>query len=236
MKTKNLPIILLATVVIGSMFADKIIEFYIDVQWFEVYKIESVFWTIFLAQFGLGLLFGGLFFGLTYGVLISIFRKTQHLPILLGEDIRREIPFLELIAHNLKSLIFSIPVLLSLFVSLMVGQQWDVILKFFNRVPFNQFDPIFGKDLSCYLFELPFITLIKDIAWQALGVIIIGSGIIYFLKRSIYLGAKGVAMLPEARRTFSLLAGLAFALLALNFYLGQFELLTEGNGVVAGIG
>ena len=155
MKTKKLPIILLVTVIVGSIFADKIIEFYIDARWFGIYHIESVFWTVFYAQFGFGLLIGTLFFGLTYGTLISIFRKTQHLPILLGEDLRREIPFLELIANNLKSLVLAVPLLLSLFVGLLVGQQWEVILKFFHSVPFNQVDPVFGRDFSFYLFDLP---------------------------------------------------------------------------------
>ena len=75
--------ILAAVIFVGSMFADKIISFYIDLLWFKNHGIASVLWTVVISQFGFGFLVGVLFFIITYGFLISVYRKTSHLPILL---------------------------------------------------------------------------------------------------------------------------------------------------------
>ena len=47
--------ILFGIVVIGSMFAEKIVEFYFDWIWFTNHQFDSVFWTIVLSQWGFGL-------------------------------------------------------------------------------------------------------------------------------------------------------------------------------------
>ena len=43
-------IILAGTVIIGSMFAEKIISFYFDWIWFNSHEIGSVFWTVVFSQ------------------------------------------------------------------------------------------------------------------------------------------------------------------------------------------
>ncbi|MCP5106833.1 MAG: COG1615 family transporter, partial [bacterium] len=53
--------ILAGVVILGSMFADRLVGFYTDWLWFDKYEYKSVLLTILGAQFGLGLLVGGLF-------------------------------------------------------------------------------------------------------------------------------------------------------------------------------
>jgi uncharacterized membrane protein (UPF0182 family) len=67
-------------------------------------------------------------------------------------------------------------------------------------------------------------------------VVSLGVGLIYFFKRFIYVGPTGVVVLPDAKRTFSGLAGLFFLLFASGFYLQGYELLTEGGSLISGIG
>ena len=52
----------------------------------------------------------------------------------------------------------------------------------------------------------------------------------------MYVGPTGVVLQAEARRPLSLLAAYFFILLAIEFHLQRFTLLSGGNGVVAGIG
>lgn len=233
---KNAILILGAAVIVGAMFAGKIVEFYFDLLWFRTQGLESALWTIVGSQLGFGALAGGSFFLLTYGFLGSAYRKTQHLPIALAEEFRRDMPFLDLIASNLKPLVFAVPLVLSLMAGLVAGQRWDIFLKFLNRVPFRQADPIFGLDYSFYLFTLPLLSMAKNILVEGLAVSAVGTGVVFFFKRSFYLGPRGPQLTPEARRTLSLLAGFASALLAFNFYLDRYQLMTNGSGVVSGIG
>ena len=64
-RPKKWLVILLAAVLIGAMFADKLIAFYIDLLWFSQYGFMSVIITVLGAQFSFGILFGGLFFLVT---------------------------------------------------------------------------------------------------------------------------------------------------------------------------
>ena len=228
--------ILTGVVIIGALFADKILVFYIDWLWFENLGFQSVLWTTVGSQLGLGLLVGVSFFAITYLFIRRTFNRTSHLPILLSDQMRQELPFLDLMVVNLKPLVLLGPLLIAMMTGLVMSQKWDILLMYFNAVSFDGGDPIFGKDYSFYLFVLPFWVLFKSILWEALVVISIGVGLIYFFKRFVYLGPSGVVVLPEARRTLCFLAGLFFILLAVDFYFQRFGLLTEGNGVVTGIG
>jgi len=119
---------------------------------------------------------------------------------------------------------------------LVMAQQWETLLQFFNSSSYGEVDPIFGKDISFYFFTLPLWLLVKSLLWETMIVLSLGVGLIYFFKRFIYVGPTGVVLLPDARRTLSGLAGLFFLLFASEFYLQRYELLTQGDSLIAGIG
>ena len=225
-----------AVVFVGSIFADKILSFYVDWLWFESHGIASVLWTVLVSQFGLGFLVGILFFLITYGFLMRVYKKTSHLPILLSDQVRREIPLLDIIAGNLKLLILVAPLVLGVMTGLVMSQQWEVVLQYLNASSFDLPDPIFGKDVAFYVFNLPFLLMVKSLIWEIMIVISIGVGLIYFFKRFVYIGATGIVLLPEARRTLSGLVGCFFLLFASEFFLQRYELLTKGNELISGIG
>ncbi len=228
--------ILAAVVFAGSLFADKILSFYVDWLWFESHGITSVLWTVVVSQFGFGLLTGVVFFLLTFGFLNHVYKKTSHLPILLSDQARREVPLLDIMASNLKLLILMIPLILAVMTGLVMAQQWETLLQYLNASLYGEVDPIYGKDISFYFFTLPLWLLVKSLLWETMIVLSIGVGLIYFFKRFIYVGPTGVVLLPDARRTLSGLAGLFFLLFASEFYLQRYELLTEGSSLIAGIG
>lgn len=235
-KIKKWLFILAAVVFAGSLFADKILSFYIDWLWFESHGFTSVLWTVLLSQFGFGLLTGTLFFLLTYGFLYRVLKKTSHLPILLSDQVRREVPLLDFMASNLRLLIIVAPLVLAVMTGLVMAQQWETLLQYFNASPYGEVDPIFGKDISFYFFTLPLWLLGKSLLWETMIVVSIGVGLIYFFKRFIYVGPTGVVILPDARRTLSGLVGLFFLLFASEFYLQRYDLLTGGSGLIAGVG
>ena len=228
--------ILAAVVFAGSLFADKILSFYVDWMWFESHGFTSVLWTVLVSQVGFGVLTATLFFLLTFGFLNQVYRKTSHLPILLSDQVRQEVPVLNAMASYLKLLILLAPLVLSVMTGLVMAQQWETLLQYLNASPYGEIDPIYGKDISFYFFTLPLWLLVKSILWETMIVLSLGVGLIYFFKRFIYVGPTGVVLLPDARRTLSGLAGLFFLLFASEFYLQRYELLTEGGSLIAGIG
>ena len=228
--------ILLGIVTVGSMFAEKIIGFYFDWIWFAHHEFDSVFWTILFSQWGFGLVAGVLFFTFTCFPLKRMYDHSSHIPVLLSDSVRRELPLLDLIASNLRKLMFFGPLVLAVMTGLIIGQKWEIVQLYAKAVPFGSADPIFGNDYSFYLFTLPFLNLGKSILWEAFVVLGIGTGIIFFLKQFIYLGPNGIVMQVEARRPLSSLVFYFLILMAMEFHLQRYDLLLEGNGVVTGIG
>ena len=164
-------LILAAVIFAGSLFADKILSFYVDWLWFESHSYTSVLWTVVVSQFGFGLLAGLLFFLLTFGFLNQVYKKTSHLPILLSDQIKQEVPLLNIMAGNLKLLILVAPLVLASMTGLVMAQQWEVLLQFFNSSPYGEVDPIFGKDISFYFFTLPLWLLVKSLLWEMMIVL-----------------------------------------------------------------
>lgn len=234
-RSRNWLVILGGTIIVGSMFAEKIVHFYIDLIWFDKYGFQSVYLTILGARIGFGLLVGVLFFGVTFAILKIIYAKTSHLPVTLSEATRQEVPILGFIAGNLKPLVLLGPLVVATMTGWVAAQKWELVLKYMNQVSFNQADPIFGNDVSFYVFTLPLLTTAMSILWEALVVAAVGAGMIYFFKGGISVTSAGLTVRPEARRAISLVASGAFLLLAAKFYLERFDLLIEQHDIMSGV-
>ena len=227
--------LLAVAVFAGSLFADKIVSFYFDLIWFGSLNYESVFWTVIGAQYMIGGATAILIFLATYLPLNRILSRTSHLPILLSDEIRRDVPLLDFLSSNLRPLFLFGPLLLGIMSGLAFGLQWEKVLLFLNAAPFGESDPIFSKDYSFYLFSYPVALLIKSMLWEILIIVSMGAGLVFFFKRFLFIDANGIVLLPNARRTLSILSGLLFLTLAWDFYLQRYALALHGNGVVDGI-
>jgi len=105
--------------------------FWGEMLWFESIGHEKRFWTEIFARaifLGIGAIVGWL----------TVFILTSFLP--------RQKKYTRLIARTVGTLIGAL-----------VGvSNWDLILRYLNRVPANFADPILERDVSFYLFTLPF--------------------------------------------------------------------------------
>jgi uncharacterized membrane protein (UPF0182 family) len=96
---------------------------------------------------------------------------------------------------------------------------WQTIQLFIHRVPFGQTDPTFGKDISFYLFELPFYRLIQTYANSLLLVAIAFVGIRYLVAV-----VSGASMPTAARVQLGVLVMLWLWSIALGYQLDRYEL------------
>jgi len=109
--------------------------------------------------------------------------------------------------------------------------QWVAFQQFLHAVPAGERDPIFGLDVSFYLFRLPFLRFLEGLVW--------GWGVVAFLGAlALYLlgaGSRAWRLGSGARAHLSLLAGLLLLVRAGGFRLDAYELLTSQRGLVFGI-
>ena len=116
--------------------------------------------------------------------------------------------------------------------------QWEQFLLFVYRVPYGEVEPIFGRDISFYLFELPVYSFVRAWFMPLLVFAVLGVLAMYALRYLPLLQGNNqlsTADVPlHLRRTLAVIGGIFFALWALGYYLAQFDLLYSPSGVVFG--
>ncbi len=127
-------------------------------------------------------------------------------------------------------------ILVTLFLSLIFGliaqSNWELILRAFNSQPFGVMDPVFQKEVSFYVFSLPFLNLLRGWLTGAFIVTLIGSA-------GVYAVSYGIQRLKfdYARPVMTHVGGLFIIILgffAWGYWLGIWDLVYSSRGVVFG--
>ena len=109
---------------------------------------------------------------------------------------------------------------------------WDKVQLFIHRVPYGQSDPTFGKDISFFLFELPFYRLLQTYANTLLLMTLVTVAIRYLVAV-----ISGASMPSSARIHLSLLAALWLWSAAIGYQLDRYELVySNSSGIFQGVG
>ena len=127
---------------------------------------------------------------------------------------------------------------IALLVSLVLGGAtlagWDTIQLFLHRVPFGPSvptDPTFGKNISFFLFELPFYRMVQSYANILSLVALLLIGIRYLVAV-----ASGASMPTTARVHLGLLAALYLWSAAVGYQLDRYELVySTSSGIFQGV-
>jgi len=127
-------------------------------------------------------------------------------------------------------------VVIALLIGAQVAANWQQIALWQNAVPYvadgSAVDPIFGRDISFYLFSLPVLRLA-----QGLGILLLaGATALAALRYLPALGARGlggVGTLP--RLHLALLLGGLLLVTAYGYQLDKLDLVYSQNGVATGV-
>jgi hypothetical protein len=123
-------------------------------------------------------------------------------------------------------------VVLSIIFGLVAQGNWQVVLQFLNGQPFGVSDPVFQKEISFYVFTLPFLHMLRSWFLAALIVSLIGSAVVYLLSYRVH-----QLRFDFARSVLAHGGGLVTAILGLfawGHWLGIWELVFSKRGVAFG--
>jgi uncharacterized protein len=114
--------------------------------------------------------------------------------------------------------------------------NWGLALRYLNRVAYGTTDPVFGEDVSFYLFVLPAYIALKN--WLFLIVIfsLLFAATIYWIQGALGHDGRTWTISRRVIAHGSALAGTFFAVKAWSYWLARFGLLYDDNGVVIGAG
>src|SRR5436309_5848629 len=230
-------VLLLIPVLIGPF-----VSFLTDLLWFRSLGLESVYLRRFTAGFYAFAVFGALFFVVAIPNLYFALRPQVPRVVVDAERRRRGA-----LSSTLRYMwLLLIP---AFFFGLAGGDEWDMLLRYVNQVPFGIADPVFGTDIGFYFFTLPVLEFVRGWLLVALIVIAIGVVTLYFTRGVIGVatgslasadlrvaGRTALALARPARAHLSILGGLFLALIAGGYFLDRFDLLFRQENVLVGAG
>lgn len=214
----------------------KIIALGTDWLWFQEVGYQTVFSVTLLANLKAGAIFGVIFFLILY-INARIAMRFSEKPLFGDPAAGFPLPFREIEPGALKILILSGALLLAFFAALNGSAQSENLLLFLNASPFGLSDPLFGKDIGFYVFQLPLLLYLQGWLNFLLIITMASTGFIYLLRKSfLFIPPRVWRMSPPARTHLSFLAAAFFFWGIFGAWLDLNELLFVKRGVVFGPG
>ncbi|WP_092470987.1 UPF0182 family membrane protein [Desulfotruncus arcticus] len=240
---KWLTIVIISVLVIFLLMARWFANLYLDWLWFGSLGYAIIFKTILLSEIGLRVLVGlSAFLFIFINLLFTkkyVLQAISSRQYFESEDVINlyQTPVNKYLTPRLLTVTYLVvSAVLGLFISTAVTGEWVIIQKFINGTPFGLNDPIFNKDISEYVFKLPFYQFIYRLITWFIVLAALCIGLVYFISET---GRNGLSKLFNsigARVHFSFLAVLFFLARAWGFRLEQYMLLYSNTGVVFGPG
>ncbi|MDR1997694.1 MAG: UPF0182 family protein [Candidatus Margulisbacteria bacterium] len=228
------------------------LHFWPDIYWFTNLGYEQVFFTRLLAQSGLWLgsflfCFGFIFTNF-YAAKVFLVKSTAdwrgNLRNMLARFLGRNLPEQREITVNsfkldwLAIVLAAIAVFFALSLASVISSHWLEILSCFKQTGFAVADPLFGRDVSFYVFVLPVLKLLSGAGASLLFISALGALFLYMLSgQLVALRWHIFSRISRPIRTHLLILGFCFALwLLLVLRIAAYELLFSPAGVVYGAG
>lgn len=206
---------------------------YTDWLWFLELGYPSVFWVPTLSRAGLALFVAAVVFVILYANVRPVLRAHPRARVIqmraegdgfrpLGR--RRRLP---LVAAGVCAAV-------AVLAGVANTGQWVAFQQFLHAAPTGTTDPVFGLDVSFYLFRLPFWRFLQHLLWGwllfALAAVVVG-----YAMDTAALAMRGVwSIAPSVRAHLSALGGMLLLVRAVGFRLDAYELLTSQRGLIFG--
>src|SRR3989442_1444836 len=112
---------------------------------------------------------------------------------------------------------------------------WLGVLQFLHRTPFGATDPVFGREVSYYVFTLPVIAGAIGLGIAVTTLALLATIVLYVVRRDIVVFRRQVTVEPSARLHLAVLIALLFVLVGLRVYFVRLpELLYSTTGPLVG--
>jgi uncharacterized membrane protein (UPF0182 family) len=203
-----------------------LVEFYTDWLWFEEVGFEPVFLRTLGAEIGTG----------AVAFLVALGFLALNLQLALRTLRRRQFSIMtdagptviDVDPGRMKPLFYGAAGLAALFIGFYAASRWETCLLYRYAVPIGRTDPILGRDVGFYVFELPFFQLVRRVLMILVVLAAAGAGALHVTAGNLAFDARrGILASQSALRQLSALAALFLLLLAFGAWLRIPELLTK---------
>ncbi len=213
--------------------AGQAVPLYTDWLWYNEVGFTDVFTTVLSLRGWLFLGVGGVVFLFVYGNL-WLAARTAAPDVLWELDDQLGLPGRAVLEPLIRKLLLPVIAVIGILSGLRASASWDMVLSYLNRTPFSSTDPLFGRDIAFFVFDLPLWRFLYGGAMTLVIGTLLLSVATYVLLRSLVLTAQGPRLAAGARTHLLALGALLLLLRAVGFWLDRFELVYSPRGVVFG--
>ncbi len=227
---------IIAAIVIFS--ARGAVSFWVNLLWFQSLGYEAAFWKTRVFQLGTFGAFALLTFAILYGAFQALRRihhsdlPDTHTIFIAGRPL--SFPVDRVMRYGA----LGISVVIALATGGAMGAQWSTLAlyRYAPRGLGNAVDPILGKSLDFYLFTLP--------AWHMVVGWLLTLAVLVCVLAGLFVLAAGGARVLDQRfgggmaipwRGISIAGGCLLAILAVNEYIGRYDLLFGHHTIFDGV-
>ena len=227
------PVLLLLLVLLALGLVAQIVPLYTDWLWFGEVGYTSVFVKTLSLR-------GSLFAALAVAVLVFLYANLTFAARTAAPDVIWELedqlglPSRVVIEPLIRRFLPVVVALIALASGMRATVHWETVLGYVNATSFGTIDPLFGHDLSFFVFVLPLWRLVYGWAMTLVTATIVLTLVVYVLQRSLVLTSRGPRLAAGARMHLLVLGALALGLKAVGFWLDRFELVFSPRGIVFG--
>jgi len=227
--------LVIAVLFIGFLSLRSLAGLWTDQMWFSQTGYGSVWTTLLVTKVGLAVVFGLIFFILMWVNLLLTDRfGARDLSFDPEDEIVRR--FQNVVRPYAGRIYAAIGVLTGLIAGLNATGQWQAYLLFIHSKPFHLKDALFHKDLSFYIFTLPFLSFIVTWTLVSLFVILLITAAFHYLNGGIRATRVTPRVAPRVKAHLSVIgAGIAL-MKAAGYIIAKWELVNSTNGYVPGAG
>ena len=223
--------------IVGGLFVAFVVipwlaSFVTDWLWFSEIGFRSVFVRSLVWRIGLFVGGGAFAFAYFYGNVRIARGVGTGFPVLYvnrGDGVSIDV------SRMLTRLFLPAALVLAFLTAVSASASWLDVLKGFNGVPIGTRDPLFGRDISFYLFKLPLISGVLGTLITLTFLSIVAAAVMYWMRNDITLPPRRASAKPRAARHLGGLLVLLFVLLAVRLWVvGTASLLYSTTGPLLG--
>ncbi len=207
---------------------------YTDRLWYSAEGYGSVFSRLFWTRTGLFLVFGLLMAGAVGANMYLAHRFRPFFRPDSPEQAGLE-RYRDAVLPVRGWLVAGVSVIIGLFAGTAAAGEWRTYLLWANRVPFNQSDQFFGKDIGWYVFELPWLHYLVNFTMALLVLSILAAATVHYLYGGIRLQVSRDRLTGAAQVQFSVLLGLFVLAKAADYWLDRYDIVNASGNLITGV-
>lgn len=216
-------------------FAGSIARFYTDALWFGELGFSTVFYRTLWTKIGIGVVGGVIAAVFIWTNLELAFRSRTQAPLRLG-PVRPSDQYRSMVGGRARLLNVAVSAVMGVLTGLSASSAWSRFLLWRNAQQFNVKDPYFGRDVSFFVFKLPFQHTLLSAAFSIVILTLLLAIGAHLLHGSIDIQPRGIRVATSVKIHISVLGAILALLKAWGYVLAQYDLSFSRRGIITAAG